>query len=527
MAIPFPADARVVQLSGGPPRSDRRLGLLWPAWAYRVTAPVLQMRGIDLFERVVLGLCQAGVRSPDRIAELVHLDPRLCAHLLEQAAKAGHLDEHRDLTEQGRSALRTGAVTETPEWAVLYVFQDPFTKELWPRTVERLIDGYVLTARQDEILLQLGTAGRDDKVWARRIMPADPAPQQLGPAKVLAAVSADRADRRVDRVREFERRQGLDGVAVPADVIGSRGPGLLGGDLPELHRISAIGTEPEPVFLVGFVEVTAARSGMARAEGWVAHDPFGVGHSETFRSLIHRYAPEDSQVDQAIAERVESEVARVGQRHRETERELRTALEARMVHELGPAIRDHRDAHGLMMDVELAMERGDQDDAIEKVVLATLRLYEELLRRMAAEYPVPDELMARSSASRQVSRAGLEAAAQKLGFHALPAFYVRSISAIQEAQRKPGESFVKELVALCLLAAGSTTHPDHPLRRMAARRPDLLNSLKIINNLRNRGTHGGRDATSVHDARWCRDLASEAARELLLLPDPILERTAR
>ncbi|GLY24434.1 hypothetical protein [Micromonospora sp. NBRC 101691] len=520
MAASFPASARVVQCAAAPRRSAHRLGVLWPAWAYRITAPILQKRGLDLFERAVLGLCQAGVRSPEGIGELLGLDIRLCAHILDRATTAGHLDRHREPTEQGRESLRTGSVIESPEWRVFYVFQDPFTNELWPRTVEQLEDAYVLLSRDDEVLLQLGTAGKDDRLRARRIVPPDGVPPKPSVAQVLGAVSTDHADRRVEQVREFERAQGLEPVAVPEEtLLGSRGPGAFGGAASDIHRISFV-AEEEPVFLVCFVEANAAGAG-SHAEGWVAHDPFGVGHSDLLRTLIDRYAPDDSQIDEDIRQRVEAEVERAGRRLREAEHEARGPLEVRMVHDLGPAIRDHRAAYDLMMGVEIAVARGDRVDAIDHVMLATQKLYEELFRRMAVAYPLPRKTEAEFTKSLRVRRAGLEKAAQVVGFHTLPGLYNRDLGS---GAPKP---YVKDLVPYCLLAAASSAHPGHPLRRMAQRRPDLLEALELLNPLRNRASHAAPDPTSVQDARWCRRVALEAARELINLPEVEPERKER
>src|SRR5215468_2310027 len=102
------ADTRILQFSRRP-RSERRICVLWPAWTYRVIAPALQERGLDLFERAVLALCRAGVRQPDRIGGLLGLDPRLCAHIVDRAQATGLLDDQRGPTAGGLQALGTGS----------------------------------------------------------------------------------------------------------------------------------------------------------------------------------------------------------------------------------------------------------------------------------------------------------------------------------------------------------------------------------------------------------------------------------
>ena len=174
MAPSFPLSVRIIQLCPAPPRREERVCVIFPAWAHRVTAPILPRRGIDLFERVVLGLCQAGIREPDRIAARINLHARLCSHIIDQAIYHRLLDRQRELTEEGRRALRTGSVAEETSWSVRYVLQSPETGgDLWPRTAERLVDAHVIWRAPGKARLQLGTPGRPDSAEAMIIgMPA-------------------------------------------------------------------------------------------------------------------------------------------------------------------------------------------------------------------------------------------------------------------------------------------------------------------------------------------------------------------
>jgi hypothetical protein len=520
--LEFPVKARIVQFTTVR-KSDHRICLLWPAWAYRVTAPVLQLRGLDLFERVVLGLCRAGVREPDRIAQLVNLHPRLCAHLLDSASDAGHLDLHRGLTELGRQVLRTGTASEPPEWHVRYVFRDPYTGTLWPRTTDRMADAYLRQAKDDQVELQLGSAGDPDHAWVART-PPPPVPAQLpSSAQVVAAASRDRADRRVHRVREYERREHLAPTPVPDELHAA-------GEPPELHRVAFI-EEPEPVYLVAFVTTA-----VDQRDGWVAYDPFGVGESRMLADLVARFGRTGGQIEEEIARRLEQEVAGVATRYQQVRGELRQLIERKLVHEFGQEIRADRDALDLMLELDHhftsagldrpeVAESGDVNEPLERVAEASLRLFEVWFRRLVAAYPPPEPQFRSFCRSLPLRRVIAAQAAQAVGLDAVPTMFTGvNEDELNRTLHDPSEGFIKAVATLSLLAAHH--NPDHPLRRLAAHRPDLLTAVNVLNQLRNGSVHGKRHTGNPYNGPWCRDLAVEAVRELLRLPDPRRERTS-
>ena len=104
-----------------------------------------------MFQRVILGLSEAGVSQPDKIGELTGLHPRLCAYIMEGARRRGLLGKDDDVTERGIRALRTSVVTEDTEWSVRYVFTDPFSGDLWPWAADRLDHAYVRTVTKTHV----------------------------------------------------------------------------------------------------------------------------------------------------------------------------------------------------------------------------------------------------------------------------------------------------------------------------------------------------------------------------------------
>jgi hypothetical protein len=517
----FSPDVRILQFSAGPRRRQQRVCVLWPAWTYRVIAPALQERGLDLFERAVLALCRTGIRQPDRLGQLLELDPRLCAHIVDRALASGLLDEQRGPTDAGLSALRSGSLAEPAQWRVCYVFQDPFRQQLWPRTVDRLSDAWVVARSGDEVEILVGGAGRDHQRVRRIAAPPD-TPQRPSAARVVEAASADRAARRVYEVREMERRNGVPpSGAPPAGTIGAVSVSD-GDERPELRRVSFIG-EPEPVYLLGFLEV-AGEVDVDSGEGWVAHDPFGLGPSEVFHDLVYRYGRGDEHLSVALRERSTPGTHRVRERFRKASDELIEHVERNLVHEFGTTIRADPDAFDQMRSLDLACVSADRDESLEHVAHIALRLYEVLLRRVAHAYPLSEADLAEYT-SATLRRATLEQVVRQVGFQRANSLFANvSDKELKSTLKDPSRGFVKALITLCLLAAAD--RPDHPVRRLAERHPDLLGSLLILNELRNRSAHGSRDPGPRHDAEWCRAVGAAAAGELLRVPPPTPERTA-
>jgi hypothetical protein len=515
VAPSFPLSARIVQLCPAPPRREERVCVIFPAWANRVTAPILPRRGIDLFERVVLGLCQSGIREPDRIAARINLHARLCSHIIDQAIHHRLLDRRRELTEEGRRALRTGSVAEEASWSVRYVFQSPEPGgDLWPRTAERLIDAHVAWRGPGKAGLQLGTPGRPDKAEAVIIgmhtgnqwsaAPAHPSPEQI-----VEVARLDRNAREAVRVWEFERQQGLAHATQPGEVatpVAAR-PGPDESRPPELNRITFI-DDAEPVLVVGFAKGDAAGS-------LVAHDPFGVGNSAMLKGLVEQAMRNDEGLAKRIRQVTQRETEEVEGKFRKAEAAARARVQAMLVTEFGPDIRRNSDALGLMTDVDLAVILGGQDEALERVVHATHRLYEELFRRLAVAYPVTVESVSNAASAAELNKSLIKEAAHGVGFQAVPSLFFQNLVEAARKLRAREELLLKFAAPLTFVAAYK--NPGHPLYRMAAQRPDLLSALETLGKLRNRVSHGGRDPSAAEDSQWCRDLAANALPELIPL----------
>jgi hypothetical protein len=526
MAGSFADDARFLAYTR--PVEGPRIWLMVPAWAHRVTAPLLKSRGLDLFQRVIIGLSQAGVRQPDRVGTLTGLHPRLCSYIMEQARAQGLLDKSGEATSKGLLALRTGIINDETEWSVRYVFTDPVTGDLWPRAPERLEDAYVLKVSKTSVTIQLGTAGHPVKAEdVLRVPVEDERPKPPRPEQVIEAVHRDRQARETAQHRALEQRYNLRSVPEsPAEGYGRVASGEL---LPELTRISFI-AEPEPVEILAAIEV--ARSD-APGPGWVAHDPFGIGTNSMFGDLVLTLAADIPKLAEQLERMTGQREAEFAAGHKKERQRAGDRAEEILVREYGAELRSDDGLLKRLIEARLAQ----MDESPGKAMHATFTLFEELMFRLCVAYPVSAEdkayLHRAASEERQNSAAGrrprstasniagkIRHAAQSIGAYHLP-YTVTSARATELAKiAKDGQpakgTKYGTLVAVCLFAAAR--HGDHPLRELISRLPTVLNEIDRLRDDRNAQEHRLGARTVAEDLRWCLDLERLAVPTLLHVP---------
>src|SRR5690606_38312242 len=114
-------NAEVLDLGGRMPhpraRHERRcLLVVVPAYAFRVSVPVPPQDPVNVFERLVLALVQAGVDDAAGIRSASLLPVRFADRLLRELGTRDLLIASGALTERGRDALTGGAPGDPPEY---------------------------------------------------------------------------------------------------------------------------------------------------------------------------------------------------------------------------------------------------------------------------------------------------------------------------------------------------------------------------------------------------------------------------
>ncbi len=252
------------------PRNEREY-ILWPAWAYRVVAPEVRDRKINVLEKAVLGLCRAGVTIAQEIAPKIHIHPDLAVHIIIGLQQKGFIGYDGLPTQKGIEVLQEETL-EDHKLITGYVFQEPWELSLWPRFVEKL--NYADLEFRDNGFpdLVFGSAG---KPWYQRAYMQFPetnaAPREPGPAEILRATRQHRRDlRNASSFQQWEEDV-LDDV----------------GFVPP-ERISIVDEYPGPVFLTTYLYLPKDSEDI----DWYVCDPFGLGHSPFLRRLIEKQIPQ-------------------------------------------------------------------------------------------------------------------------------------------------------------------------------------------------------------------------------------------
>ncbi|MDF1552527.1 MAG: hypothetical protein P1P84_05660 [Deferrisomatales bacterium] len=248
-------------------RWSSRQFLLWPAWAYRVVAPRVRQRKLNLLQRAVMGLCRVGVRRADVIADHLSVHTDLAAFIITELRDLGHLDEHGLPTEGGLRVLEEDAL-ETQEMVAGYVFQDPWNGDLWPRFVEAL-DYCELEFNEGGFpSILLGPTGRPRRHRAFTVLPrSETTPATPTASAVVQAVARHRKGLRFKDADDSEDE--------------SLGSFVASG--VQISRVSFVEEKPQPIFLMTYLYVPESDAG---AMDWYACDPFGLGQSVRLRRRL-------------------------------------------------------------------------------------------------------------------------------------------------------------------------------------------------------------------------------------------------
>lgn len=480
----FSSDTRVLRFPWRHSSGQSRW-LLWPALGFRVVAPSLRRRELNVFERAVLGLCRAGCFQVDRVAERLLLAPALAAHILIDLTQRHYLDHAGAPTKRGVELLDEADDELSSDPICGYVFRDPDSQELWPRLVVTALP-YAETGLDEQKRLRLlrGSVGNPQQELTFSIPP-----RSLHGLTVPAPPSADE----VIRASRAHRRK-----SAWLDETDPR-------DTPLLGKVTLIDEHAEPFWLAVRVD---APNGELRAA-----DPFGLGDNPHLLSWIEARLDEPPVLRRFLAPLIgdESEEPDVRTLHAQAEWEVESRLTVQL--------RRFAPLHERMVAMQRALLESEQtgapsdkrNDVVIKAQRAAERLF-ALLTFEAATFTRPQVLL---TESREFNAELLNSIAASLGFHTpLP----ESLSMVRRGKvealvRSRSGSLGPHLVLALLLAR---TMPDHPLRRAASRVPELLTQLDSLARLRDRAAHDSQGEISPAQTRVAIDTVYAAVETLFL-----------
>ena len=498
MALLFRRDAPVLHFGPRLPRDMRwsqRRFVLWPTLMYRVVAPEVRDRQLNVLQKAVLGMCRAGVTTVDRIGARLHIHPDLAEVVARELLQRQLLRANGLPTEEGRRVFEEETL-EANRMVTGHVFQDPWTGDLWPRFIERL--DYVELQQNPNTGfpdLVLGSKGKPRRERAFMVLPSDLAlPPAPGASEIVRATR---------RHRSALRRSDSYEVADEDDTVAHAGSVTL-------ERVSLVDDRPTSVFVTSFMYLPEAGD---LAGEWHACDPFGLGVSPSLRRALEREVRAsaglrgvlESMIGQSLDEQIEAQQRLTG--------EVRAMAVNNVEKALSVSARDlpqYEDLVALEYAHVEAELLGDScpEHKLRDLLGAGRRALEGTFKAIFDRFP-PRDIWRRIYKSDRSGRPVpvedftwiYEASAKAVGFRVpLPEPLARvKPNHVKAACYPDGGWRLRGAIIAALLAARDDAR--HPLRRAAATEPRLLEILDDVATTAGGAVHAGAQRPSFSSVR--------------------------
>ncbi|MEB3882005.1 hypothetical protein [Lyngbya sp. CCY1209] len=461
-------------------RWSHRKYLLWPALSYRVIAPKIQKRKLNILEKAVLGICKVGTFEAIKIGEYLDIGKDLAALIILQLGEK-ELIEDGKLTKKGLKIL-AGESIEDQEMIAGYIFQDPWTGELWPRFIETLEYADVEFNQQGFPKLLLGTAGRPKNERAFMPFPVENIIEtQPSPQEILDAVrkhSLALRSRHQQQTDEDEESWTFDQV-------------------PTLQRISFIEEESTPVWLTTFIYLP---ENTAMQINWNICDPFGLGDSLWLRRRLDKHLKKQSirGIENMISDLIDihkqedenynySDLLDILHEQAISKVETQLTIEIRRWDDLFQSLVEMERTY---LEAEELSENNKFSDKLGDVLIKAQKVAETLLLLIAENYPTRNVWIVLSEADRQGNQDLYNRLADKIGFNTpLPTALTHVKMGKVRSAADRGRSTLRPSLLAALLATRQNV--KHPLYAMAQQSPELLHQLNQLAEMRDESSHSG------------------------------------
>lgn len=468
------------------PRSStywsKRQYILLPTWCYRVVAPQVHQRRVNILEKAVLGMCRAGAFSAVEIGKKLDIGSDLAALIIKQLSDQGFLNNQGLLTERGLYILEQETLV-IQDMVAGFIFQYPWTGELLPRFVERQEYIEVKFNNNGYPDLVIGTTGKPD--YRRAYMPLpveDIVKTQPSPQEILQAV---RKHGKALRYRGYSEEAEDDEKIWTVDQV------------PDIKRISFVEEYPTPVWLATFVYLP---ENSFSATNWNVCDPFGLGDSPWLRRKLEIQINKNSTfqgLQKLILEMIDKHKDEGGVDSRFTDFIQLANEEAVMIVEdkLTLDIRRWDSVFNNLVALERTYIEAKElaglknfQDKLDDVIVKAQKAVESLLLAVRQIHPTNNSWKVLSLHDREHNRSLLNGVANKLGFTTpLP----NSLVDVKQGKVKSAADYGEASLRSHVLAAFLTARHDskHPLQLVAQKVPDMLIRLDELAELRDKSSH--------------------------------------
>lgn len=497
-----PEDQVLYYRPKGHVRPGGREYLLWPTWAYRVVAPRVRDRELNMFQRAILGLCRAGVVEAESIGTKLSIHSDLAVVIMRELYSLNFLTQNGVPTKKGVQVLDDDAF-ESHDMVSGYVFQDPWTGDLWPRFVERFEYCDLEMGQKGFPSLLLGTTGKPYRQSAFMVFPDSGLyPSKPLPEKVVSAVASHRKALKLNN-RSANWEDDAPSSFVPTNA--------------RIERVSFVEENPIPVFLTTFLYLPVDESD---AQGWYIADPFGMGASSRLRRRVEQVIQEQPNLYNVVNRLVGRRLSEGLEEQKKWLEMLRQSAELEVEQQLSLDIRRHA-AFDQIANMAFAHQEVDQlgedspEAKIHDVLRSGVKVLEKMFSELQVRYPFGDiwKRVYAERVDRQTGRRHLvqqkdrrllteiyRSAAMASGFeNSIPKSllsvspgHIRSVVEFQDSWR------LRPLICATLLLAKE--NEVHPLREIASTYPQFLLDCDEVANLGGAAGHAGNEKFNIADA---------------------------
>jgi hypothetical protein len=469
-----------------------RAWLLWPAWAYRVVAPAVRPRRLNVLQKAVLAILIASHLTAREIADRLAIHPELAAFVITELQAQGRVAEDGSVTDRGREALAEER-EDAADLIAAWVFQDPWSGSLWPFVASSLEPARTELDANGRPQLLLGTTGKSyfQRLWVQSAPDDRPAPPDA--RQILsAALRGRRAERRA-------ARQELWVADEPGDP--SDDPNV------SLDRLSLIESKPTAVSLVTYLYVP--HGGETSDIDWHACDFFGRGTNPELKRRVLKVADQDENLARVLDRFLRGTVhaslddyrRAAGLRRQGAQRILSAALTLDVErHDVSRWLISMLDAWLEVRD----LEDGATESRYRSVLMDGRSALESVLAETADRWPlagVADVLYVsdgKGSDGARFNMERIERAAGALGFLEIPDSLLHVKKGDVKATYHQNANWrLRPLIVATLLKA--EREADHPFRRAAPKAPDLLTRMERVAKAGGEAAHHGKGSTPDMD----------------------------
>lgn len=469
---------------------------LCPVVAYRVLLAKSMAQGLNMFERLVLDLAHAGIRSKQEIAARSGVPAPLVGLIVDELMAKSLLSELLVPTAIAERELEAVEEEEVPSEPAM-VFSNPWTGALWPRVA-------------------LGEPPQATEAHLKQkdggIVCSFAAGDVAHPMKGEAVALCDGA---IAAPRQPRARQILDALRLHRGAFYSyrdRNERLSESLRPMKAARAVVTTAPSiPMYLLTFAYVPLES---VVTDGWTAADPFGLGRSDEMSQCIRQALEGNPAVRRKIDELVDRAGEHVSGETGEARFRAHAAAYARVKARTGCDRADLRGEWDTLFDLLVAAERevsegrGKAGDLSGNTASRIFIALEELFARILKLHGRPASIAHLDQQDRARNRAILEGYAAGMGFEVPEDETGLSMLALGWGKVNSVVGFgargLAALVAACIIAADQ--QDSHPLRSLARYWPGALGFIQGVIASRNPESHGEGSANRPSGERLMQDI---------------------